>query len=96
MVARKMMSTNVFYKVQPFNLSGLKGISDHTFDMPFKLYEGDVKATKRLTEKIAEFLKDPQLDQEETPAYSELTRRLGFEYNDMVLHEYYFGNLCVT
>jgi Fe-Mn family superoxide dismutase len=27
------------------------------------------------------------------PAYSELTRRLGFEYNGMVLHEYYFGNL---
>jgi Fe-Mn family superoxide dismutase len=27
------------------------------------------------------------------PAYSELTRRLGFEYNGMVLHEYYFENL---
>ena len=24
---------------------------------------------------------------------SELTRRLGFEYNGMVLHEYYFGNM---
>lgn len=30
---------------------------------------------------------------EEMPAYSELTRRLGFEYNGMVLHEYYFENL---
>ncbi len=27
------------------------------------------------------------------PAYSELKRRLAFEYNGMVLHEYYFGNL---
>jgi superoxide dismutase, Fe-Mn family len=27
------------------------------------------------------------------PAYSELTRRLGFEYNGMVLHEHYFGNM---
>jgi Fe-Mn family superoxide dismutase len=27
------------------------------------------------------------------PAYSELTRRMGFEYNGMVLHEYYFGNM---
>jgi len=34
-----------------------------------------------------------KIDPEETPAYSELTRRLGFEYNGMVLHEYYFGNL---
>jgi Fe-Mn family superoxide dismutase len=25
--------------------------------------------------------------------YSELTQRLGFEYNGMLLHEYYFGNL---
>lgn len=36
---------------------------------------------------------DGKVDQEEMPAYSELTRRLGFEYNGMVLHEYYFGNL---
>jgi Fe-Mn family superoxide dismutase len=35
------------------------------------------------------------VDQEEVPAYSELTRRLGFEYNGMVLHEYYFGNNTV-
>jgi len=27
------------------------------------------------------------------PAYAEITRRLGFEYNGMVLHEWYFGNL---
>jgi Fe-Mn family superoxide dismutase len=33
------------------------------------------------------------VDQEEISAYSELTRRLGFEYNGMVLHEYYFGNM---
>jgi Fe-Mn family superoxide dismutase len=38
-------------------------------------------------------LKDGRIDQEEMPAYSELTRRLGFEYNGMVLHEYYFENL---
>ena len=46
-----------------------------------------------MTEKIAEFIKDGNVDQEEMPAYSELTRRLGFEYNGMVLHEYYFGNM---
>ena len=31
-----------------------------------------------------------------TPAYAELTRRLGFEYNGMVLHEWYFGNLSAS
>jgi Fe-Mn family superoxide dismutase len=33
------------------------------------------------------------VDQEEMPAYSEITRRPGFEYNGMVLHEYYFDNM---
>jgi superoxide dismutase, Fe-Mn family len=87
------MKTSRSYQVQSFNLSGLKGISDQTLEMHFKLYEGYVKETNRLTEKIAEFLEDGQVDQEEMPAYSELTRRLGFEYNGMVLHEHYFSNL---
>jgi Fe-Mn family superoxide dismutase len=81
------------YKAKQFNLSGLNGISDQTLEMHFKLYEGYVTNTNLLTEKIASFLKDGKVDHEEMPAYSELTRRLGFEYNGMVLHEYYFGNM---
>jgi Fe-Mn family superoxide dismutase len=81
------------YKAKQFNLSGLKGISDQTLEMHFKLYEGYVKETNNLQEKISQILKDGKVDQEEMPAYSEFKRRLGFEYNGMVLHEYYFGNL---
>jgi Fe-Mn family superoxide dismutase len=81
------------YRPKQFNLSGLKGISDQTLEMHFKLYEGYVKETNKLSEKIAEFLKDGKVDQEEMPLYSELKRRLGFEFNGMVLHEYYFENL---
>jgi Fe-Mn family superoxide dismutase len=81
------------YKPKTFNLSGLTGISDKTLEMHFKLYEGYVTNTNLLTEKINEILADGQVDKEEMPAYSELTRRLGFEYNGMVLHEYYFGNM---
>jgi Fe-Mn family superoxide dismutase len=87
------MATTEAYQAKQFKLSGLQGISDQTLEMHFKLYEGYVKETNRLTEKISEFLKDGQVDQEEMPAYSELTRRMGFEYNGMVLHEYYFGNM---
>lgn len=86
------METKI-YKPQQFNLSGLNGISDKTMEMHFKLYEGYVKATNEMTERIAAILADGKVDQEEMPAYSELTRRLGFEYNGMVLHEYYFGNM---
>jgi Fe-Mn family superoxide dismutase len=81
------------YRPKQFDLSGLSGISDKTLETHFKLYEGYVKETNKLTEKISEFLQDGKIDQEEVPAYSELTRRLGFEYNGMVLHEYYFGNM---
>ena len=81
------------YKAKTFNLSGLNGISDQTLEMHFKLYEGYIKETNVLQEKIAAILKDGKVDQDEMPAYSELKRRLGFEYNGMVLHEYYFGNL---
>jgi superoxide dismutase, Fe-Mn family len=87
------MIANTQYKAKQFNLSGLNGISDPTLEMHFKLYEGYVKETNRLTEKISEFLADGKVDQDEMPAYSELKRRLGFEYNGMVLHEYYFGNM---
>jgi superoxide dismutase, Fe-Mn family len=87
------MSSTSSYQPRQFNLSGLKGISDQTLEMHFKLYEGYVKETNNLTNRITEFIKDGNVDQEEMPAYSELTRRLGFEYNGMVLHEYYFDNL---
>lgn len=81
------------YTAKSYNLSGLNGISDQTLEMHFKLYEGYVTNTNTLTERIATILFDGKVDQEEMPAYSELTRRLGFEYNGMVLHEYYFGNM---
>ena len=87
------MLQTISYKAKQFNLNGLQGISDKTLKMHFKLYEGYVKSVNELNEKIAEMLKDGRVDQDEFPSYSELTRRLGFEYNGMVLHEYYFGNL---
>src|SRR5256884_4324608 len=87
------MSSLGSYKAREFNLSGLIGISDETLEMHFKLYEGYVKETNKLTEGITKFIQDGNVDQEEMPAYSELNRRLGFEFNGMVLHEYYFDNL---
>ena len=87
------MSLTDSYKAKQFNLSSLQGISDETLEMHFKLYEGYVKETNVLQGKISAILEDGKVDQEEMPAYSELKRRLGFEYNGMVLHEYYFDNL---
>jgi Fe-Mn family superoxide dismutase len=81
------------YNARQFDLSGLKGISDATLEQHFKLYEGYVSQTNALLERLSEFTKNGKLEEKRTLEFSELKRRLGFEYNGMVLHELYFGNL---
>lgn len=87
------MDKVVIYSPRQFAISDLHGISNQTLEMHFKLYEGYVKQANLLNEQIADLITNGQVDQEDMPAYSELTRRLGFEYNGMVLHEYYFENM---
>src|ERR1700686_195719 len=82
--------TQTPYKPKTFDLSGLTGISDHTLEVHFGLYAGYVKNTNLLNEQLVELLHGGKTA---TPAYAEMTRRLGFEYNGMVLHEWYFGNM---
>jgi len=85
--------TNHEYKAKDFDLSGLTGISDETLEMHFKLYEGYVKETNKLNSLLGELRSKGPLPEEQAPIFSELNRRLGFEYNGMVLHEYYFQNM---
>jgi Fe-Mn family superoxide dismutase len=73
-------------------LKGLKAVNDETLQSHFTLYQGYVKRTNALTERLEGMLKEKKASGAD-PTYAELTRRLGFEYNGMVLHEYYFGNL---
>ena len=80
------------YTPKKFDLSGLQGISDNTLQVHFGLYEGYVKNTNLLNEQIAEQIKAGTAAGA-NPGFAEITRRLGFEYNGMVLHEYYFGNM---
>jgi Fe-Mn family superoxide dismutase len=87
------MGLNTVYKAKTWDLSDLTGISNETLAMHFKLYEGYVTNTNTLNEKVAELLKDGELDPKNMAAFSELKRRYGFEYNGMVLHEYYFDNM---
>ena len=87
------MGLNTVYKARSFDLSGLNGISDETLAMHFKLYEGYVTNTNLLNEQINGLIGEGQLDPTKMAAFSELRRRYGFEYNGMVLHEYYFENM---
>jgi len=82
--------TATSYQAKEFNLSGLNGISDKTLETHFGLYKGYVTNTNKLNDIISEMVENKKTTD---PAFAELTRRLGFEYNGMVLHEYYFGNM---
>ena len=84
--------TQTPYKARKFELSGLEGISDRTLEIHFGLYEGYVKNTNLLTENLLDLNRSGKA-LGSNPVYAELTRRLGFEYNGMVLHEWYFGNM---
>lgn len=88
-----MAELNKKYTAKSFaHLKGLKGISDAVLESHFKLYEGYVNRTNKLTETLMGLAKEGQAAGA-NPIYAELTRRLGFEYNGMVLHEYYFENM---
>ncbi len=78
------------YQTRSFDLKGLNGISDSQLEVHFELYAGYVKNTNTLNEQITELIEQGKAG---TPAYSELVRRLGFEYNGMRPHELYFDNL---
>ena len=76
------------YKVQEqLKPQSLTGISDGQIEQHWQLYEAYVKNTNELLD---------ELRGAETGSrhWAELKRRLGFEFNGMVLHEYYFGNLA--
>lgn len=72
------------------HLKGLKGISDAQLEVHFGLYAGYVTNTNKVNELLAEIVKNGQSG---TPAWAELNRRAGWEFNGMRLHEHYFGNL---
>jgi Fe-Mn family superoxide dismutase len=81
------------YREQTFDhLKGLDGISDAQIDEHLKLYAGYVKQVNGLNTELAE-LRGGGKASGTNPEFAELTRRLGFEYNGMILHEYYFSNL---
>jgi Fe-Mn family superoxide dismutase len=72
------------------NLIGMEGFSETLLKNHFTLYQGYVTNTNKLMDSLAAMLKEGKVS---TPEYAELKRRMGFEFNGMRLHEYYFGNL---
>lgn len=79
------------YEAKNFDqLLGTPGFSDQLLKNHFTLYQGYVMNTNKLNSLLDELLKS---DKTATPEYTELTRRFGWEFNGMRLHEYYFDNM---
>ncbi|OGZ33416.1 MAG: superoxide dismutase [Candidatus Portnoybacteria bacterium RIFCSPLOWO2_12_FULL_39_9] len=72
------------------NLIGLEGLSEGLVKNHFTLYQGYVNNTNKLDETLIKMEKEGKFG---TAEYAELNRRLGWEFNGMRLHEYYFENL---
>ena len=72
------------------NLIGMEGFSETLLKNHFTLYQGYVTNTNKLIDLLAAMVKEGKVG---TPEYAELKRRMGFEFNGMRLHEYYFDNL---
>lgn len=70
--------------------SGLNGISDDQINDHWNLYAGYVTQSNALKDQLADLRSEGK---GATPEYADRRRRFGFEFNGMVLHEYYFGNL---
>jgi len=72
------------------NLIGMEGFSEPLLKNHFTLYQGYVTNTNKLLDVLAKMLSEGQTA---NPEYAELKRRLGWEFDGMRLHEYYFENL---
>jgi Fe-Mn family superoxide dismutase len=71
-------------------LIGMAGFSETLLKNHFTLYQGYVTNTNKVLDMLAAMLKEGQTG---TLEFAELKRRLGWEFNGMRLHEYYFENL---
>jgi Fe-Mn family superoxide dismutase len=70
------------------HLFGMSGFSTELLQHHFVLYQSYVEHANELPEALSTIDKNPNV-----PEFAELKRRLGWEFNGMRLHEYYFENL---
>jgi Fe-Mn family superoxide dismutase len=74
-------------------LIGMAGFSEALLKNHFTLYQGYVTNTNKVLTMLEQMLEGGKAA---TPEFAELKRRVGWEFNGMRLHEYYFDNLGGT
>lgn len=84
--------TSVKYEAKNYDslLEKTPGLSPALLKMHFKLYQGYVNNSNTLFQKLAEL---NAKGQNRSPEFAGMKRMFGWEFNGMLLHEYYFENL---
>ena len=89
--ANSLKEGKMAYNAKDYNrLLGMEGFSDTLLKNHFTLYQGYITNTNKSMDLLDQLLKEGKTG---TPEYAEVKRRLGWEFNGMRLHEYYFENL---
>lgn len=89
--APKPIPTHIAYTAQEtLKPQGLDGISQNQIDQHWELYKGYVAQVNQIKNDLDTMQRSGQGG---STSYADRRRRYGFEYNGMVLHEYYFQNL---
>ncbi|HVB20147.1 MAG TPA: Fe-Mn family superoxide dismutase [Candidatus Paceibacterota bacterium] len=78
----------MIYTPKTFNLPVLEGLSEKQIKVHLALYEGYVKNLNLLMNTIAAYQNTD--DEGGKYAIAEMRRRMGFEFDGMRMHEYYF------
>ena len=76
-------------------LLGMPGFSNVLLSNHFTLYRGYVNNVNAVMEQLVVMGRDLK-PEAPSPQYAELKRRMGWEFNGLRLHEYYFDNLGGT
>jgi Fe-Mn family superoxide dismutase len=79
------------YQATTFNIPALQDISQKQIDVHLGLYQGYVKHINLLREQIHDL--EAQDKEKYAFAIESIRRRMGFEFNGMRMHEFYFPQL---
>ena len=89
-IKRSKINNMETFATKTFNIPKLEGISEKNIEEHLKLYKGYVNNTNLIFNKLAELKNEPEKN---AFVLGELQRRLGFEFDGMRNHEYFFESL---
>ncbi|MFZ0566074.1 MAG: superoxide dismutase [Chlamydiales bacterium] len=88
---QQAISSSSPYQAKDFSyLLGMPGFTNDALNLHFKLYQGYVNNTNLFLSLLQQYAQEGK---EKSVQYTEIKRRLGWEFDGMRLHELYFYNL---